>query len=337
MKRNYSLDLMRVFLCLCVIAIHSMTYIDFGGDLANSIFMSFLAQANGVFYMISGYFNLEKEFNNSTDIKKYYKNKIIYILLPFIAFLFVWALWDYLHVNPTFDIKDFLSSFYKLFMEDASEGHMWFMYPLFGLLLSTPFLSKMLHNMDNKELKILWRIALGWNIVCYFLCYNLDINFRFLGWLLSGWIIYYFAGYYYRHVVVNESKTKWLILGLAGFIATVVGINYLDRFDAAEDLQPLFTLFCMGCLVFFDKCITIKNEKISKIFVFLSKNTFLIYLFHLRAMEFVVRKLAITGASPINSLLVVFGTFIAALLAAVITNLLLKPIQKLIDKVWTIK
>lgn len=78
MKRNYSLDLMRVFLCLCVITIHSMKYINIDNELISNVFMKFIAQACGLFYMISGYFNLEKDFKNSTDIKKFYKNKIIY-------------------------------------------------------------------------------------------------------------------------------------------------------------------------------------------------------------------------------------------------------------------
>lgn len=78
MKRNYSLDLMRVFLCLCVITIHSMKYINIDNELISNVFMNFIAQGSGLFYMISGYFNLEKDFKNSTDIKKFYKNKIIY-------------------------------------------------------------------------------------------------------------------------------------------------------------------------------------------------------------------------------------------------------------------
>lgn len=336
MKRNYSLDLMRIFLCICVICIHSMSYIDFNSEYANIIFMAFVAQANGVFYMLSGYFNLEKEFKDASDIKEFYKNKIIYILLPFVAFLFVWAIWDYIHINASFDVVDFLKYFYELFMNDASNGHMWFMYPLFGLLLSTPFLSKMLHNMDEKELKILWHIALGWNVVCYFLCLDFNIGFSFLGWFLSGWPIYYFAGYYYRHVISKEKTSKWIILGVIGFVGTIYGMLFLDRFDGGNDIQPLFTLFCMGCLVFFDKLIKTNNEKLNKVTISLSKNTFMVYLYHLRAMEFVVRKLSIVEINLINSLLVVFGTFIIALIMSIITNLCLKPIQKFIDKKWMI-
>ena len=80
MKRNYSLDLMRIFLCFCVIAIHSMTYVQTDNEFVDSILLIIFAQANGLFYIISGYFNLEKEFNNAEDIKKYYRNKFIYIL-----------------------------------------------------------------------------------------------------------------------------------------------------------------------------------------------------------------------------------------------------------------
>lgn len=333
MKRNYSLDLMRIFLCFCVIAIHSMTYVQTDNEFVDSILLIIFAQANGLFYMISGYFNLEKEFNNAEDIKKYYKDKFIYILFPFLAFLLVWQVWDYFHAYGSFNIIDFFKSYYELVVSTASKGHMWFMYPLFGLLLSTPFLSKMLHNMDNKELKILWYISIGWNVLCYFLCYDFGIDFGFDGWMLSGWIIYYFAGYYYRHVVTNESKIKWLIIGLIGFVCTVLGLNHLDAFEGANDIQPLFTLFCMGCLVFWDKCIILKNEKINKIILFISKNTFMIYLFHLRAMEYVIRKLSIAGASFINGLIVVFGTFIVALVLAIVTNLILKPIQKYMEQI----
>lgn len=337
MKRNYSLDLMRIFLCLCVITLHSIGYFGIENNYVSSLLIILLIQADGVFYMLSGYFNLEKDFNNSSDIKMFYKNKIIYILLPFVGFLLVWAIWDYVHVNNSFDILDCLNIFYEQFVDTASDSHMWFMYPLFGLLLSSPFLSKMLHNMDKKELKVLLYVALGWNAVSCYLCYDLGYDFRFLAWFLEGWLIYYVAGYYYRHVASEEKKSKWIILGLLGFVITCLGVLFLDHFEGATDIQPMFTLYCMGCLAFFDRFIKINNEKVQKVIVFLSRNTFLIYLYHMRAMEFVLRKFALPTNNLANGLIVVFGTFIIALIASVITNLVMKPVQKFIDKHWIIK
>ena len=288
MKRNYSIDLMRVFLCLCVITVHSLNHFNIESGYVYSILTVFFLQANGAFFMLSGYFNLSKEFNTVADIKKYYKNKVLYILFPFLAFLFVWGVWDYVHLNNSFDILDFLTGFYHNVMYDAAETHLWFLYPLFGLLLSTPFLSKLFHNLTDKELKILWYITLGWDIVCFYLTTDLGISFRFLNWFVDGWLIYYFAGYYYRRIVVNESKAKWAILGILCFVLTNVGQLFLPRFAGTTDIQPMFVIFCVSCLMFWDKAIKINNRIINKVIVFLSKHTFLIYMFHMRGMEFAI-------------------------------------------------
>lgn len=337
MNRNYGLDLARIFLCICVIALHSITNFNIENGTVFNIVLTFLASSNGVFYMLSGYFNLEKEFNNSTDIKNYYKNKFIYILFPFLAFLFVWAVWDYLHLNDTFNIIDFFWYYYELVMDTSSNGHLWFLYPLFGMLLATPFLSKMLHSMDDKELKILWRIAIGWNIVYYFLCLDIHIDFGFSGWFLISWPIYYFIGYYYRHIISRESVIKWSVLGIIGFVGTIVAPMFMDRFEGTNDMQPLFTLFCIGCLLFWDKTFKIKNNKFAKIIVYLSSQTFLVYLYHMRGMEYALRKLPVADSGLGTGLLVVFGTFIFSLIAAIVTNLCMKPVQKLMDRKWVIK
>lgn len=337
MKRNYGLDLFRIFLCLCVVILHSLNYYGIENAYCTAIISGFLVQANGAFYLLSGYFNLEKEFNDSTDIKEYYKKKIIYVLFPFVAFLFVLTIWDYLHVNNGFNIIEILQNFYDTVMSSACDGHLWFLYPLFGLLLSTPFISKALHNMNEKELKILWYVAIGWNFVSYYLCWNLGVNFKFSSWFLDGWPIFYFAGYYYRHVIAKESKLKWIILGILGFVITNAGYLFYDSFTGAFDIQPMFTIFCVSCLMFWDKAFNISNEKIGKVILFISKNTFLIYLLHMHAIEYVVRKLDIVEASFINGSLVVVGSFILALIASMIVNTIMKPMQKGIDKVWIIK
>lgn len=337
MKRNYSIDLMRIFLCLCVIGAHSLEHFGIENYYTNAILTFFLLQANGAFFVLSGYFNLEQEFKDSTDIKKYYKHKIIYILLPFLAFIFVWAVWDYIHDNGCFDILGILKSFYESFMFKSSNDHMWFMYPLFGLLLSTPFLSKMLHSMDDKELKIIWYITLIWNIIAYYICYDMGNNFKFMNWIIDGWLFYYFAGYYYRHIISKESNVKWAIIGISCFILTNLGVFFMPIFEGVTDFQPMFVVFCVCCLMFWDKVIKVNNEKIQKIIVFLSRNTFFIYLFHMRAMEYATRKLSISGTGFVSWILVIISTFVIALIASIIANALLKPIQKYLDKKWIIK
>ena len=179
-ERNHSLDLLRVVLSLYVIMLHSLQYFGIENPVVSALVHVLLNSSNGLFYMISGYFNLEKEFKTGEDIKDYYKSRFITILFPFMAFVFVWTVWDYVHAFGNFDFPKILSLYYRAIVDTSAYGHMWFMYPLFGMLLSTPFLSKMLHSMDKKELKILWYIAIAYNFVLYYLCRNLDIGFSFL-------------------------------------------------------------------------------------------------------------------------------------------------------------
>lgn len=339
--RNYGLDLLRVFLCLNVITLHSYTYFGDMNNLIGAYLPEFLIAADGLFYMLSGYFNLQKEFNDSSDIIKFYKNKIIYVLLPFVGFIAVWTVWDYVHLYDEFNFLEILGILYESVMNSSADGHLWFMYPLFGLLLSTPFLSKMLHNMSDGELKILWRVSIGINVVDYFLCYDMGIGFRVLGWIFNGWLIYYFAGYYYRRVVSKEPWLKWATLGLFGFVFTLKGMGgdlpFFKNFVGATDIQPMFTIFCMGYLVLWDKIFRIDNKIANNIILFLSKNTYMIYLFHMRGIEYATRKLHIVEYNVPNGILTVLGTFAVSLIAAFVANSLLKPVQKFIDKVWVVK
>lgn len=337
-ERDSSLDLLRVILCICVIALHSFYFF---GDLnyyVDLLVPAILIVTDGLFFMLSGYFNLEKEFNSSKDIINFYKSKIVNVLIPFLGFVFFWTVWDYLHVNESFNVTEILQIYYAEIMGKSAVGHLWFMYPLFGMLLSTPFLSKMLHSMDEKELKVLWRIAIGFNVVCYFLCMDFNVSFGVLAWIFDGWLIYYFAGYYYRHVAYKESKIKWIILGLLGFAITVLGkegkLPFIHGFVGATDIQPMFTLFCMGVLFCWDNFVKITNKVASKVILFLSTNTYLIYLFHTRGMEYAVRKLHVIDYSIISGFKVIIGGFIFSLIAAFVVNLVMKPAQKFILKKW---
>lgn len=339
MKRNYAFDLMRIYLCLSVITIHASGYFAFEDNTFRIIFLTFLFQSNCMFYMISGYYNLDREFKDSTDIKKFYKGRIIKTLLPFVLFVLFWTVWEYTHATESFNFLELLGICYDSIMASSCNTHLWFLYPLFGLLISTPFLSKMVHNMSDKELKLLWRIIIGFNVVGLYLCDNFGVGFRVSAMFLDGWYLYYFGGYYYKRIISKESNTKWIILGVAGYVLTVIGRLFLDRFESATDIATLFALFCIACFLFWDKAVHIKNEKIIKVISFISRYTFYIYLYHMRAIEFLqprIDSLLGTG-NTISSILLVLSSFVVSLIASIATDLLLKPLQKAIDKVWVIK
>lgn len=253
----------------------------------------------------------------------------------------MWTVWDYVHLNGQFNIGEIFSIYYESILDTSGKGHLWFMYPLFGLLLGTPFLSKMLHHMNDKELKILWYVTLGFNFIDCILCTDLGINFRVTSWFMNGWPVYYIGGYYYRHVLSKQSALKWAILGLVCLTITVLGkidvFTFLDRFEDATTFQPFYIIFCMSLFVLFNKAVKINSDKIGKVIVFISGYTYYIYMYHMRGIEYIVRKLSIETKSFGNWMIVLFGTFAVSLIASIVTKLCLKPVQKLLDKVIVIK
>ena len=48
--------------------IHSLAYFGYMNYYVDLVLPVFLVATDGLFYMLSGYFNLEKEFKNSGDI-----------------------------------------------------------------------------------------------------------------------------------------------------------------------------------------------------------------------------------------------------------------------------
>ena len=91
--------------------------------------------------------------------------------------------------------------------------------------------------------------------------------------------------------------------------------------------------------MFWDKFVNIKSEKACKIISFISHYLFYIYFFHMRAIEFVHPRLAsiVGSGNLLADILLIVISFVVSLITAIGMDFLLKPIQKVIDKVWVIK
>ena len=111
-------------------------------------------------------------------------------------------------------------------MVNNSATHLWFMYPLIGMLISTPFLAKMFQTMKDQEIEIFFLVAILWNIVSIYLTLDIGVGFSYSGWILSGYIIYYFAGYFCKRIINDNNKKIMYTLGIIGFIVSVFGRQF---------------------------------------------------------------------------------------------------------------
>ena len=152
-KRIFEYDLMRSMFMLMVLGIHILSRVKTFSSEFNTtwyivnICTNFFMICNPLFFMLSGKFNLNKEFNSLEDYKKYYKSKIITIFIPFfIVSIIIYFLNNYNNLS--------IIDFFEKFTSGSIEGTYWFIYNLIGIIIITPFLSKMIKNMNLLDKKI---------------------------------------------------------------------------------------------------------------------------------------------------------------------------------------
>ena len=147
--RLINFDLMRVLMCIFVIMIH-ITEKPFSFPV-RAAYTSVFFLCNSIFYMLSGRFNLEHTFDSTGDCLNFYRKKFVSIYFPYILISFMLSAVNLYSHTGSITPKGVCVFAFKEFFDTNSEKALWFMYPLIGLLISTPFLSKMFHAMSDRE------------------------------------------------------------------------------------------------------------------------------------------------------------------------------------------
>lgn len=245
-KRVVRYDFMRVLMSLFVICVHTgfPSFISSNNLLNNSI-RSFLVVCNGVFFMISGKFNLRKNFESKSDYYNYYTDKFISIIVPYgiISCILVKI------VDKPQGIKNFIYLCIQAFFSTNCQNHFWFMCCLIGMLVSAPFLAKMLNSMKKFELKLLFSIGIIWSIIAIYLTTDFGIAFSITSFFLWGWLFYFWLGYFTERVVDDRNIKIFYILGILGYIITVWGETYLTTF--VNQMICQLVSYCLRLLVIF--------------------------------------------------------------------------------------
>ena len=145
--RDVRYDVIRVVSMLFVIAVHVNPKPFNSFPWFKDVFDYIIYTCNGMFFMLSGYFNLKKEYHSKEDYKQYYQKKTISILLPYVLMTFVLYGYEYYLSGRAFRLRAYIEETINAFTSMNSQGHLWFMYSMIGLIMSAPFFGKMLHAM----------------------------------------------------------------------------------------------------------------------------------------------------------------------------------------------
>ena len=150
-KRVEHIDLIRVFACLSVIAIH-INAITRDNFITNNktyyalftLLDSFTRAGVPLFLMLTGYFVLKKE----EDYKTFIKKKMPKLIIPFILFSFVYYLYLVYDTNISFNILNFI----KRLFNNEIYYHLWYMYTIILIYLFIPYEKVLVDNLKQKDL-----------------------------------------------------------------------------------------------------------------------------------------------------------------------------------------
>ena len=210
--------------------------------------------------MLSGAFLLSSKSDMS--VVSLYKKRLPRILLP----LIFWNAF-YLACFWKFDYETFNQVKYSIFLKGVVY-HLWFLYPLLGLYLLTPFLRRIVRACTRTELYIFVSICVLFHIL---IGSNIAESPYFIGRAFS-WCCFFVAGYLLLYYPLRIPKTVLIVLGLGVLWLSEQKVPYVSM------LIPviIFALFSTGMRI--PDCVTPYIRR-------MAKATLGIYLVHVLVMS----------------------------------------------------
>jgi len=286
-EREYWIDAVRSFACLCVITTHAPMPNGSDGNYCIAIFNYFsMAGASVLFFMISGALVLYKE----KEVLPFIKKRLSRIALPMFIWSIVCLIIDYM--TGTYSgggksllIKICMIPFYP------QVGTYWFIYVIFGIYLVTPIMAMWLNRSKERD------------ILFYLFLWSLTLLLPYLTWLDGSFgaivayqagILYYFYGflgfavlgfYLRRYVNINKYKIKHhFFLG-----ATIVfpGLLYIFTEVPHNIIQERMSFNVVGlsiCFFVIIKHLHLSSKAKQLVYDF-AQHSFGIYLVHILVMR----------------------------------------------------
>ena len=333
-KREIKYEIIRVIAMIFVITIHQLDKFkpQFTNPTQHQLLSIVFLTCNGLFFMLSGKFSLNFNYEEKGCYKKYYFGKFIKIIIPA---LFYMAIKQLYLMHFTFNEKITITSFFRSYTLSVVEGYIvteyWFVYYLISNLLVAPFIARIFRKMTDKEFYLFFAIALLSNA--------LSVYAQWVGhvfavpFYLSGMNIYFFLGYFIDKISsTKKQKRVFFILGVISYVVTFICLQ-LGKTTNIFDVAPTMTfVVCMFYILFRDG---IKIKKMEKTVLLLGRYSFSIYLLHVIMMDVMTWIFPYNEGIPISVYVIikVIMILISSLTVAIlIDNTIIKLLKKVAIK-----
>ena len=262
-ERIVWIDFLRVIGVIGVILIHvvSNTVNTFGGLSPNAhtfyVFIHYFSSfAVPLFVMISGMMFLGKHDLTFKDVFKKYLLKILLIIFVIGAMM---ILMEEIFINKDVSL-DLIKRVFLRLIEGDSWAHMWYLYLIFGLYLLTPIFTIITKNIKKNDYQVFLVILFILGIIIPSLnrLFDIKIAFNMIG--ISGYIFYYFYGYYlYKYDVPKKFKIVNYIVAILCILYTVYRAIHINTLDNVYDYKTLVPCMLASSTILLLKGTTVKN------------------------------------------------------------------------------
>ncbi|MBQ1209496.1 MAG: acyltransferase [Bacteroidales bacterium] len=310
MKRIVFLDYVRVFACFLVMLVHAAEnyYGAASGELAGpqsflqneadrlwvSVYDGFSRMAVPLFMIVSAF--LLVPMKKEQTAWQFYRSRFKRILPPMLFFMVIYStlplLWGQI------DKATALTDLSRLPLNFPSlAGHLWFMYPLFGVYLFTPMISPWLEKASAKEERFFILLFLISTCIPYLNRWFGEVwgqcfwNEYHMLWNFAGYLGYVVLAHYIRvHLDWSRAKRFWvgLVAMLVGAFITIYSF-YIQAVPGVTHSTPVIELgwaFCtINCVALtagaFLMFTCIEQKEAPKWLTDMSKLSYGMYLMHL--------------------------------------------------------
>lgn len=288
-----------------------------------------------VFIMVSGMFLLDfrrYSENVSENFNRILKKNIFRICIVLIFWSIFYLCFDmFLNDDFNFDITKLSTFLFK-----STKYHLWFLYLIIGLYFITPFLQVLVRNLNKKDFELLLIVlaisCCAYDFINVILSFFLNKTLYIRSQIpeLSGYLIYFLAGYYFANFEISKkSRIIFYILAIFGLIFTIYANSLFsmyheskkDFFYAYKLINTMFVSF--GIFIWVKNLfINLKNtSKFTKIITKLSSLSFGIYLVHVAILDIIFKSFEITAHVVMIPLLSIVVFIISASLAFIISKI----------------
>lgn len=287
-ERSIGIDILRIMLAFMVLTLH------FNGSTTGAVsqsveflpikilvilFEALCYPAVNCYVIISGYFtykknkSLEEQFSSLTRL---YLCVLAYSLVGYIISLLI---------GKEFIVTELISRFFPL-----TTGQWWYMSCYFALMILSPYVNKLIGEINAKQHKFLLCILITiFSIMPFFLKFqdHLGVNY---GYSLIWFLTLYLTGAYFSKNGVNlriKGKSFYLLsyLGLSVFMQCfslfTSRVSVLNGFSLASYNSIVVYLQAISLVLFFlQSGFDIKNRKIRNMILKISALSMSLYLLH---------------------------------------------------------